>query len=53
MQLPLDLGPISEPEPDVSVVLGDSSQLRSAHPTTAGLVIEIRDSTLSYDRRRK
>lgn len=53
MQLPLDLGQTSEPEPDVSVVVGNSSQFRSSHPTGAVLIVEVSDSTLSYDRRRK
>jgi Uma2 family endonuclease len=53
MQLPLDLGRTTEPEPDVSVVLGDPAQFRSAHPTGAVLIVEVSDSSLSYDRRRK
>jgi Uma2 family endonuclease len=53
MQLPIDLGQTTEPEPDVSVVLGSPGQFRTAHPTTAALVVEVSDTTLSYDRRRK
>lgn len=50
-QAPLDLGR-SQPEPDIVVVRG---QLRDyvRHPQTALLVVEVSDSTLSYDRRRK
>lgn len=52
VQMPLDLGPGSEPEPDVAVVRG---MLRSVkkHPKTALLVIEVSDTTLAYDRGRK
>jgi Uma2 family endonuclease len=53
MQLPLDLGEPSEPEPDVSVVIGPASQYRTSHPTGAVLIVEVSDTTLSYDRRRK
>jgi Uma2 family endonuclease len=53
MQLPVDFGSYSEPEPDVSVVTGSLEDYTSAHPTTALLVVEVSDSTLSYDRNRK
>jgi len=53
MQLPLDLGQTMEPEPDVSVVTGVAEDYRSAHPTNAVLLVEVSDTTLSYDRRRK
>jgi Uma2 family endonuclease len=52
-QFPLDLGQTSEPEPDVAVVQGTRAQYRNAHPTTAELIVEVSDTTLSYDRRRK
>ena len=52
MQLPLDLGPSSEPEPDVSVVRG-SRDSYAAHPQAAELVIEVSDTTLAFDRREK
>lgn len=51
-QLPLHLGPRSEPEPDVSVVPGDARDYQD-HPTTALLVVEISDTSLSFDRGRK
>jgi Uma2 family endonuclease len=47
-QLPLDLGPLGEPEPGVSVVTGRREDFRD-HPTTAGLVVEVSDATLAYD----
>jgi Uma2 family endonuclease len=53
MQLPLDIGQTTEPEPDVSVVLGPRSQYARAHPTSAELVVEVSDTRGSYDRRRK
>jgi Uma2 family endonuclease len=52
-QFPLDLGQTSEPEPDVSVELGTADQFRTAHPTSAVLIVEVSDSRVSYDRRRK
>jgi Uma2 family endonuclease len=53
MQLPLDISQTTEPEPDVSVVLGTPDQFRNAHPTNALLIVEVSDTTVSYDRRRK
>jgi Uma2 family endonuclease len=53
MQLPLDIGQTTEPEPDVSIVLGSPDQFRTAHPTSAVLIVEVSDTTVSYDRRRK
>ena len=48
-QAPIDLGTLSEPEPDVSVVRGSRSD-DTAHPTTAVLLVEVSDTTLSNDR---
>ena len=53
MQLPIDLGSYSEPEPDVSVVVGIPKDYKSGHPLSALLVAEVSDSTLAYDRGRK
>ena len=50
-QFPLNLG-TSDPEPDVSVVLGRREDY-SDHPTTAVLIVEVSDSSLTYDRTRK
>ena len=52
-QLPLALGENSEPEPDVAVVPGSIRDYADHHPATALLVLEIADSSLSYDRERK
>jgi len=56
MQGPLDLGEVSEPEPDVAVVEGSvKSHLgrHAAHPRHAVLVIEVSDTTLAFDRGKK
>jgi Uma2 family endonuclease len=52
-QLPIDLGPTSEPEPDVAVVAGTRRQFQKAHPKSAVLIVEISDTTLAFDRDRK
>jgi len=52
VQMPLNLGPGSEPEPDVAVVKGSLREVRE-HPTSAELVVEVADSSLGYDRQRK
>jgi Uma2 family endonuclease len=52
VQAPLDLRAASEPEPDVSVVAGSREDYQ-AHPTTALLLVEVSDTTLANDRRRK
>jgi Uma2 family endonuclease len=53
MQGPIDLGPHSEPEPDVAVVSGTRLQYASQHPQTAVLIVEVSESSLAYDRTRK
>jgi Uma2 family endonuclease len=52
-QLPLSLGALSEPEPDIAVVAGSLEDYRESHPTTAVLVVEVADTTLHFDRTRK
>jgi len=52
-QLPLALSDDSEPEPDLAVVNGAIRDFRDDHPTTALLVVEIADSSLLHDRKRK
>jgi Uma2 family endonuclease len=50
-QAPLRLGHDSDPEPDVAVVGGTvRDYLKAGHPQKALLVIEVADTTLSYDR---
>jgi Uma2 family endonuclease len=53
VHLPLALGPYSEPEPDVAVVAGSGRDFADAHPTSALLVVEVSDTTLSFDRQTK
>lgn len=48
-QAPLDLG-TSQPQPDIAIVAGPEDSYREAHPKKALLVIEISQSTLSFDR---
>ncbi len=50
---PLSLGTNSDPEPDIALVAGKTRDFKDAHPTTAALVIEVADSSLSYDRNHK
>lgn len=50
--MPLDLGLDVEPQPDLAVADGPRAAFPT-HPTTALLVVEISDSTLSIDRGRK
>jgi Uma2 family endonuclease len=52
-QAPLHLSRRSAPEPDIAVVPGTIRTWAAAHPTTALLVVEVSDATLSYDRNRK
>jgi len=52
-QLPLSLGKINEPEPDIAVVEGSVRDFAIEHPKTATLIVEISDSTLRFDRKEK
>ncbi len=46
---PLQLGALSEPEPDVSVVRGHTADFVKTNPTSAVLVIEVALSSLAAD----
>ncbi len=52
-QAPLRFGKRSEPEPDIAVIKGKMEDYLTDHPITAGLIIEVSDKTLNYDRKRK
>ena len=52
-QLPVALDDMSEPEPDTAVVPGDARDYRDAHPTSPVLVVEVAESRLAFDRRKK
>ncbi len=49
-QGPLDLGELSQPQPDIAVITGNVLDYRNSHPITAALVVEVADSSLTYDR---
>lgn len=53
VQMPLALDPSSEPEPDITAVVGSARDYRDAHPSSALLVVEVADTTLVYDREQK
>jgi Uma2 family endonuclease len=53
LQGPMDLGPHSEPEPDIAVVKGKRKDYSTQHPRSALLLVEVSDSTLQSDRTRK
>jgi Uma2 family endonuclease len=55
IQHPIALPGDSDPEPDVAVIAGSIRDYESGHPTPAGvlLLIEVSDTTLLLDRRRK
>lgn len=52
-QGPIALDDESEPEPDLAVVSGSRRDYAAAHPTQPVLLVEVADSSLSFDRRRK
>jgi len=52
-QYSLDLTPHSVPDPDLAVVSGSPRGSGQDNPTTALLVVEVSDTTLNLDRRRK
>jgi Uma2 family endonuclease len=51
VQMTLDLSPHSVPDPDIAVILGSPKGVTGrANPSSALLVVEVSESTLSYDR---
>jgi len=52
-QLPLSLGETSEPEPDLAVVPGQPLDYVQAHPTIALLIVEVAETSLTFDRTNK
>lgn len=52
VQMPLNVGMDSAPEPDLAVVTGKPRDYQE-HPNTALLVVEISHSSLAYDRKIK
>ena len=53
VQAALDLGLDTEPGADVAVADGPKATFTTRQPTSALLVVEVSDTTLSYDRGRK
>ena len=53
VQLPFAIGRRSMPEPDFAIVTGNPRDHVETHPETATLIIEVSDSTLTYDRTTK
>ena len=53
IQMPLALTEHSEPEPDLAVVGGVPDDYIEDHPSTAFLIVEVADTTVSYDQNRK
>jgi Uma2 family endonuclease len=52
-QAPISLDDESTPEPDIAVVRGTRRDYLTVHPTVPGLVIEVADTSLVFDRRSK
>ena len=53
VQHPLVVDPDGEPEPDLAVVKGGPRDHLGTHPREAALVVEVAESSLSYDRQEK
>lgn len=49
VQTPLVLGLDTDPFPDVAVVAGGARDFAATHPTSASLVVEVSDTTLTDD----
>ncbi len=52
-QAPLDLGEVSEPQPDVAIYAGSEADYMERKPTHALLVVEVAESSLGFDRGQK
>ena len=53
VQLPFNMSATTEPEPDLLIQAVAGLLAPYLHPTTADLIVEVSDSSLSYDRNRK
>ena len=51
--LPMAPDDVSEPEPDLAVLPGTVEDFEGEHPATALLVVEVAESSLRFDRKRK
>lgn len=52
-QAPFGVNKATDPQPDVAVIAGGIRDFLRKHPAQAALVVEVSDSTLSYDRHEK
>jgi Uma2 family endonuclease len=50
VQLPIEIGRRSQPEPDGAVFIREAARALSAHPREPVLIVEVSDSSLDYDR---
>jgi len=50
---PFDVGNATDPQPDIAVIAGTMRDFLYQGITEAALIVEVSDSTLSYDRREK
>lgn len=55
IQNPIQLGDLSEPQPDIALVRRDEHHYAEAHPTAEDvlLLVEVADSSIQYDRETK
>ena len=53
VQCPFDIGEATDPEPDLAVIRGTVRDFAERGLTAAELVVEISDTTYTYDRREK
>ncbi|CAD6874114.1 Uma2 family endonuclease [Methylomonas fluvii] len=55
IQSPIQLGDLSEPEPDLVLAKADTADYTTRHPSAADvlLLVEVSDSTLRFDRTQK
>lgn len=51
--MPFALDPMSEPAPDLAVVAGAPLDYFEGHPRLTVLIVEVADTTVWFDRRRK
>jgi Uma2 family endonuclease len=53
IQCPFDIGKATDPEPDIAVIRGGIRDFAGRGLTEAALIVEVSDTTYSYDRREK
>jgi len=53
VQCPFDIGRATDPEPDLAIIRGSVRDYFGRGLTEAALIVEVSDTTLTYDRRAK